>query len=163
LPLVVGLSSAASLKLAYTEEDQQKSPLLRKSIVFCGSNLQGDTLHGHLKSGKNILGSDESKFNLYSDDGKGYVRRPINQRYNKRYTTATVKFGGGNIMVWGCFSWHGLGPLHRITDKMDQFQYKEILETVMLPHAQENLPENWQFQQDNDPKHTAKSVKKLDK
>jgi hypothetical protein len=62
-------------------------------------------------------------------------------------------------MVWGCFSWHGLGPLHRITDKMDQFQYKEILETVMLPHAQENLPENWQFQQDNDPKHTAKSVK----
>jgi hypothetical protein len=33
--------------------------------------------------------------------------------------------------------------LHRITDKMDQFQYKEILETVMLPHAQENLPENW--------------------
>jgi hypothetical protein len=62
-------------------------------------------------------------------------------------------------MVWGCFSWHGLGPLHRITDKMDQFQYKEILETVLLPHAQENLPENWQFQQDNDPKHTAKSVK----
>jgi hypothetical protein len=106
-----------------------------------------------------VIWSHESKFNLYSDDGKGYVRRPINQRYNKRYTTATVKFGGGNIMVWGCFSWHGLGPLHRITDKMDQFQYKEILETVMLPHAQENLPENWQFQQDNDPKHTAKSVK----
>jgi hypothetical protein len=96
---------------------------------------------------------------MYSDDGNGYVRGPINQRYNKRYTTAKVKFRDGNIMVWGCFSWHGLGPLHRITDKMDQFQYKEILETVMLPHAQENLPENWQFQQDNDPKHTAKSVK----
>jgi hypothetical protein len=106
-----------------------------------------------------VIWSDESKFNLYSDDGKGYVRRPINQRYNKRYTTATVKFGDGNIMVWGRFCWYGLGPLHRITDKMDQFQYKEILKTLMLPHAQENLPVNWQFRQDNDSKHIAISVK----
>jgi hypothetical protein len=134
LTLVVGLSSAAWLKLAYTEKDQQKNPLFRERIVAWT-----------LEEWKNILWSDESKFNLYSDGGKGYVRRPINQRYNKLYITATVKFGGGNIMVWGCFSWHGLGPLHRLTDKMDQFQYKEILETVMLPHAQENLPENWQF------------------
>jgi hypothetical protein len=56
LTLVVGLSSAASLKLAYTEEDQQKSRLFPKRIVFCGSNLQGHTLHGHLKSGKTYFG-----------------------------------------------------------------------------------------------------------
>jgi hypothetical protein len=60
-------------------------------------------------------------------------------------------------MVWGRFSWYGLGPLHCITDK--KFQYKEILKTLMLPHAQENLPVNWQFRQDNDSKHIAISVK----
>lgn len=106
-----------------------------------------------------ILWSDESKFNLFGSDGIKYVRRPIGQRYNPKFQLPTVKHGGGNVMVWGCFSHDSIGPLHRIDGIMDQFMYKEIINKVMLPHAKDKMPRGWIFQQDNDPKHTANSVK----
>ena len=52
----------------------------------------------------------------------------------------TVKHGGGNVIVWGSFSWCGVGPLHRIQGTIDQHMYKEILENVIKPYAKENLP-----------------------
>lgn len=109
---------------------------------------------------KHILWSDESKFNLVNSDGNYYVRRPVGKRFDPKYTKGTVKFGGGNIMVYGCCSWTGVGPIYRVSDKMDQFQYREILQNVMLPHAHRIFPQNWQLVHDNDPKHTAKTVKK---
>lgn len=48
-----------------------------------------------------VLWSDEVKLNLFNPDGGHYVRRPKEARFKERYTRGTVKFGGGNIMVWG--------------------------------------------------------------
>lgn len=61
-------------------------------------------------------------------------------------------------MVWGCFSWNGIGPIYRIESTMNADGYREILENVMLPYDTENMPLRWMFQQDNDPKHKSRLV-----
>ena len=106
-----------------------------------------------------ILWSDESKFNLFGSDGTCYVRRPVRKRLDKKYQWPTVKHGGGNIMVWGCFSSSGTGPIVKIEGKMDKKVYKNILSEHMLPFAEEEMPLRWTFQQDNDPKHSSKFIK----
>lgn len=111
------------------------------------------------KDWSKVLWSDESKFLLFGSDGIKYIRRPVGQRFHPKYQLPTVKHGGGNVMVWGCFSRDTIGPLHRIEGIMDQVLYKDIVNKVMLPHAKEKMPRGWIFQQDNDPKHTARSVK----
>lgn len=61
---------------------------------------------------KKVLFSDETKVNRVSPDGKSYVRRPKNKPFDPMCTRATVKHGGGSIMIWGCMSRSGVGPLH---------------------------------------------------
>jgi hypothetical protein len=50
-----------------------------------------------------------------------------------------VKHGGGNVMVWVCFTRNGVGPLHRVVGNMDQHMYKGIVENIMFPHAKRKM------------------------
>ena len=104
--------------------------------------------------------SDESKFNLFGSDGQVLVRRRAGEEMNPACVVPTVKHGGGNIMVWAGMSALGPGPIRLVDGVMDQYQYRKILEETMLSAAEimfANRP--WIFQHDNDPKHTARSVK----
>jgi transposase len=105
-----------------------------------------------------VLWSDESPFVL-SFKAKKKVWRLHNERYAKDCMMGTVKHDK-KINVWGCFSATGVGRLHFIKGIMDQEIYLDILEEPML-HSADLLfgRENWHFQQDNDPKHTAIRVK----
>ena len=51
-----------------------------------------------------------------------------NESLDPRYTIKTIKHGGGNVVISGAFIWYGIGPIHRIDARMDQHQYKYILE-----------------------------------
>lgn len=107
-----------------------------------------------------VLFSDESKYNLHGSDGRAYVWRKPNTEFHINNTRATVKHGGGSVMVWGCMSAAGVGRLHFIDGKMDQFMYLNILkENVLQSAAKLGIETNFSYYQDNDPKHTAASVR----
>jgi hypothetical protein len=75
-------------------------------------------------------------------------------------TIPTVKHGGGNIMLWGCFSAKGPGRLIRVKERMNGAMYREILSENLLPSARAlKMKRGWVFQHDNDPKHTARATK----
>ena len=74
----------------------------------------------------------------------------------------TVKYGGGSIMVWGCFAVSGPGQLAIIDGKMNSQVYQDILqENVSVSVHQLKLNRSWVMQQDNDPKHRSKSTEWL--
>ena len=124
----------------------------RSARVSCAKKHRNWTVEDWRKE----LWSDESKFNLFGSDGIKYVRRPEGKRFEPKYQLPTVKHGCGSVMVWGCFGYSGVGPLHFIDGIMDQFVYRDIIKVVLLPFTKQGMPRGWIFQQDNDRKHTSR-------
>ena len=62
-------------------------------------------------------------------------------------------------MLWGCFSAAGTGRLVRNEGKMNRAKYREIFDENLFQSAQElRLGRRFTFQQNDDPKHTAKTT-----
>jgi len=108
-----------------------------------------------------VLFSDESKFTLFNSDGRSFVWREKGLRNSKEYVKSTLKFGGGSVMVWGCFSSKGFGKLVRIDGIMDKYSYVNILKNNLFTSVSSLGHTNFLFQQDNDPKHTSKYTKEF--
>ncbi len=64
----------------------------------------------------------------------------------------SVKHGGRGVMMWGCFSGKGLGPLVKVNGKMNYRNYIQILESHLLPLINNNFNrQDYLFQDDNSP------------
>jgi len=101
-----------------------------------------------------VVFSDESKFCMHRPDGGERVWRRDNEKYHKDCVAHSVKFGGGSIMYWGCFSWWGIGPLVRVEGTMDTDAYINTLAEHFVPWANEMAAQHPEhtgttFQQDN--------------
>lgn len=111
---------------------------------------------------KRVIWSDESKINRLGSDGQKYIWKRAGEPLIEREIIGTKKFGGGNIMVWGCMGWSGVGKMVYVEGKMDAEQYCSILDDGLLGSLEKfNLEtDNIIFQQDNDPKHTSRIATK---
>ena len=104
-----------------------------------------------------VIRSDETKLELFGGNTATSIRRKNCTECKKHNTISTVKFGGGSIMIWGCFSSKGPGELQVIHGRMNGSMYREILEKNLQKSATSlGHGRNFVLQYDNDPKHTAK-------
>ncbi|KAK3557302.1 hypothetical protein QTP70_026615 [Hemibagrus guttatus] len=108
---------------------------------------------------ENTLWTDETKIELFGRSVSHYVWRKSNTVFQKKNIIPTVKYGGGSVMVWGCFAASGPGRLAVINGTKNSAVYQKILKENVRPSVCDlKLKRTWVLQQDNDPKHTNKST-----
>ncbi|CAM4639771.1 unnamed protein product [Leuciscus chuanchicus] len=137
-----------------------KVPLLKPAHVQARLKFANDHMDDPEEEWEKVMWSDETKIELFGLNSTRCVWRKKKDEYNPKNTIPTVKHGGGNIILWGCFSAKGTGQLHRIEGRMDGAMYREILTNNFLPSVRAlKMGRGWVFQHDNDPKHTARATK----
>lgn len=144
----------------YSSFFQRKRPFINKRNRRKRVKWARDHLNWTDDDWDKVLWSDESPY-TFRYQGKVRVWGRKNEKNRPCCTKGTLKFGGGKINVWGCFSSGGIGHIHLVKGILKQRQYRTILRHHMIPSAQRLFGRSrWIFQQDNDPKHTAKSIQR---
>lgn len=140
---------------------KKKKPLLSKFHQKAQLNFANLYKEWTEDDWKQVIWSDESKINRLGSDGIKYTWKKKGEGLLDREIIGTKKFGGGNIMVWGCMGWEGVGDMVYVEGRMDADQYVDILDNGLLSSVEKfgMDVEDIIFQQDNDPKHTSKKAK----
>ena len=108
-----------------------------------------------LNDWRNVIYSDESKINLFARDGQRCVRRKSGERFHAHCVTPTVKFST-SVMIWGCMTAFGLGPLIFVEGAVNAKKSKEnVLPTIEDITQYIDHPI---FQDDSAPCHRAQTV-----
>jgi transposase len=107
---------------------------------------------------KQVIWSDETKINRFGSDGRVWVWKKSEHMRTEQHMKPTVKKGGGSLMIWGCMTPQGVGFMCKIDGTMNGELYREILDDNLMDTLKYyHIPrDKFIFQQDNDPKHTAK-------
>ncbi|GFU64282.1 transposable element Tcb2 transposase [Trichonephila clavipes] len=112
---------------------------------------------GNLTAAKwnQVVFSDESRFNLSSDDNRVRVWRPRGKRFNPAFVLQQYTAPTASVMVWGVIAYNTRLPLVLIRGPMTAQRYvHDFLQPHVLPLMQRLLGAI--FQQDNARPHMAR-------
>jgi hypothetical protein len=103
-----------------------------KSQCQCQHWLEWCTAHRHwtLEQWKHVLWSDESRFTLWQSYRQILDWWMPGERYLPECIVQTVKFGGGGIMVWGCFFMFWARPLSSSEGKSSRYSIQSYLHSI---------------------------------
>ncbi|KAG2456434.1 TCB1 transposase, partial [Polypterus senegalus] len=133
----------------------RRKPLLSKRHMAACLEFAKRHLKDSQTMRNKILWSDETKIELFGVNARHHVWRKPGTAHHQANTIPTVKHGGGSIMLWGR-NWE----TSQDKGKMTAAKYRDILDENLLQSALDlRLGRRFIFQQDNDPKHTAKISK----
>src|SRR4029434_5222422 len=74
-----------------------------------------------------VIWSDETKIDFFDNKHQSWVWRRQKDSHTEKHLIPTVKYGGGSLMLWGCFSSKDPGHLVRMHGIMDSIEYQQIL------------------------------------
>ena len=96
-----------------------------------------------------VIFTDESRFTLFRNDGRTYVRRRVGEALLPECIAPTVKFGGGGVMVWGTLTARGHGLLKTVRGNLNGVRYIDIIGDYMVSSAHlHGYKDNYFFQDD---------------
>lgn len=114
----------------------------------------------NLRTWRRIYWSDESRFLLQFTDGRVRVwRRRGQDPFQDNVVAETEMFGGGSIMVWGCFTYDHKLQLKVVRQTLTGQRYIDnILQPIVYPHFRAHQAARPIFQDDNARPHRARVV-----
>ena len=98
-----------------------------------------------------MLWTDKSKFEVFGSQRTTFVRCRKNEMMLEECLTPSVKQGGGNVMVRGCFVSGKVGDLYRVKGILKREGYDSILQRHAIPCGWRLIQANFFLQQDSDP------------
>jgi transposase len=108
-----------------------------------------------------VIWSDESRYEISGDGRRKWVWRRPEQKMDVDCLIPTFKSGNKSVMVWGCFTRSGVGPLVRLRGRLAAQDYVQVLESNLLPFLEGlKRKKRFVFQEDNAPIHTSTKSKK---
>lgn len=98
-----------------SKDSQNSCVALRKPLVSEANHKKrlpfatGSIKIGLWSNEKKVMWSDASRFTLSQRHGCIRVRREAHEAMHPSCIVPTVQAYGSSVMIWGCFTWSGLG------------------------------------------------------